>query len=117
MSTYPLRPMKADKGQGRVRYAMPKTLLRSTPRLNRFTVLWVNQAGVPFNTTGFFCVASTLGGVRLATVRFDSFGTAVFNTIATPTNRALIIRTFNRNGVLFRTRFVPARVSAFAIIG
>ncbi|OCT16228.1 hypothetical protein A8709_01960 [Paenibacillus pectinilyticus] len=116
MPTKLLRPTKLDKGQGKALYTLPKSI-KPTQRLSRFTVLWVNNAGVPFNTTGFVCEARTLGGIFIAAVRFDSFGTAVFNNIFTPTNRTLIIRTFNANGVLFRTRTVPARVAAYAIIG
>lgn len=116
MTTKLLLPSSVDRGQGKAVHRIPANL-KPTQRLTRFTVLWVNNAGVPFNTTGFTCQARTLGGALISTVRFDSFGTAVFNNIFTPTNRTIVIRTFNRFGVLFRTRTVPARVSAYAIIG
>ncbi|MGG1515649.1 hypothetical protein ABE504_09575 [Paenibacillus oryzisoli] len=111
-----LRPAKLDNGQGKVLRRMPGTL-KPTQRLSRFTVLWVSTSGVPFQTAGFTCTASTVGGTRLATVRFDNYGTAVFRSIGTPTTRTLIIRTFDQDGVLFRTRTVPSGVAAFAIIG
>lgn len=88
-----------------------------TQTLRRFTVLWVDNNGVPFVTSGFFCEARTLNGTRIATARFDAFGTAVFRTIGTPTRRTLVLRTFDEDGVLFRTRTVRSGVSAFAIIG
>ena len=112
-----LLPTKLDKGQGKALRRIPASSLKPNQRLSRFTVLWVNNAGVPFSTAGFTCEARTLGGTRLAVVRFDNFGTAVFRSIFTPTTRTLIIRTFDVDGNLFRTRTVPSGVAAFAIIG
>ncbi len=91
--------------------------IKGAKRLAVFTVLWVNTFGVPFNTTGFVVVAFTRSGHRVATASFDSFGVAQFIGIPTRTVIPLVIRTFNRNGVLFRTRNVPAHVEAFSIIG
>ncbi|MGO4499072.1 hypothetical protein AB4114_24625 [Paenibacillus sp. 2RAB27] len=88
-----------------------------TQTLRRLTILWVDNAGVPFVTSGFFCEARTLNGTRLATARFDAFGTAVFRTIGTPTTRTLVLRTFDADGVIFRTRTVRSGISAFVFIG
>ncbi|CAN7191569.1 hypothetical protein LJR153_000476 [Paenibacillus sp. LjRoot153] len=88
-----------------------------TQTLRRLTILWVATNGVPFVTSGFFCEARTLNGTRLATARFDAFGTAVFRTIGTPTTRTLVLRTFDEDGVLFRTRTVRSGISAFVFIG
>jgi len=91
--------------------------IRSSPRLSVLTVLWVNRSGVPFHTTGFFAVAFTATGRRVATATFDGYGVAQFLSIPTRTTTRLVIRLFNRHGVLFRTRRVPAGVEAFSIIG
>ncbi|MBD0383689.1 hypothetical protein [Paenibacillus sedimenti] len=113
-------PPRKDNGQrGRVfiRRAPLNRKLRPKQLLSRFTVLWVNTAGVPFSTAGFTCRASSTGGTLLATANFDNFGTAIFNTIPTPTARTLVIRTFDADDNLFRTRTVRSGISAFAIIG
>ncbi|GIP38826.1 hypothetical protein J31TS4_21060 [Paenibacillus sp. J31TS4] len=99
--------------------------IKLTPKLNsvvrkrfsRLTVVWCNTAGVPFNTTGFFAILFTANGRRVSTAAFDSFGVVRFPNIVTPTRQRFVIRTFNRNGVLFRTRTIPAGVAAFVIIG
>jgi hypothetical protein len=82
----------------------------------RLTVVWVQNNGVPFNTTGFF--ARLIRNGRIVSVAFfDNFGVVRFNNIRTLTNVSFTLQTFNRNGVLFRTRTIPAGVEAFAIIG
>lgn len=91
--------------------------IRKSPRLSVFTVIWVNRSGIPFHTTGFFAVAFTTSGRRVATATFDSFGVAQFLSIPTRTSIRLVVRIFNRRGVLFRTRRVPAGVEAFSVIG
>ncbi|REE92816.1 hypothetical protein A8990_103114 [Paenibacillus taihuensis] len=88
----------------------------SNPTFNRLTVVWVNRNGVPFDTTGFFARLFR-NGVLVSTASFDSFGVVRFNNIGTPTNVSYTIRTFNANGVLFRTRTIPRGVAAYAIIG
>ena len=112
-------PTRKDLGQKGKAYAKVRgnKKINPTQKLRRFTVLWVNNNGVPFNTGGFICTASTTNGVLLATTNFDSFGTAIFRSIGTPTTRTLVLRTYNANGVLFRTRRVPSGVAAYAIIG
>jgi hypothetical protein len=92
-------------------------IIRNTPRLAVPTVIWVNRFGVPFNTTGFFAVLFTNAGRRVATATFDSFGVVQFSSVPARTVIPFVIRTFNRNGVLFRTRRIPAGVEAFSIIG
>ncbi len=82
----------------------------------RFTVVWVQINGVPFDTTGF--VARLFRGGRLvASAEFDRFGAVRFNQIRTLTRVAYTLRVMNRNGVLFRTRTIPAGVQTFAVIG
>lgn len=84
--------------------------------LSRFTVLWVNTLGVPFNTTGFF-LRVFRRGVLIAVVPFDSFGTAVVPNLFTPITSSLTIQTVSSTGIVFRQRRVPAGVSSFAVIG
>ncbi|TFE25770.1 hypothetical protein [Cohnella luojiensis] len=86
------------------------------PTFNRLTVVWVQNNGVPFNTTGFFARLSR-GGILVSTANFDRFGVVRFNNVGTLTNVSFTLRLFNRNGVLFRTRFIPAGVETFAVIG
>ncbi|SEO15392.1 hypothetical protein [Paenibacillus sp. OV219] len=88
----------------------------SGPTFNRLTVVWVNQNGVPFNTTGFFARLFR-NGQLVSTASFDSFGVVRFNNIGTLTNVSYNIRTFNANGVQFRSRNIPAGVQTYAIIG
>lgn len=112
------RPGRTDSRTKKVRYVTtrrPSTII-ATPIFNRFTATWVQINGVPFNTTGFFATLSRNGRV-VATASFDPFGVVRFNTIPTLTRFTYTLRTFNRNGVLFRTRIVPAGVETFAIIG
>ncbi|MNI16733.1 hypothetical protein D3C73_700780 [compost metagenome] len=85
--------------------------------LFNFTVLWVNNNGDPFNTSGFTATARTLDGVLLDSANFDAFGTVVFNNISTPTQQSIRIQTFNANGVLFRTRVAAPGNSSWVIIG
>lgn len=114
--TIPSRRDLGLKGKSYARLPLNKKI-GPKQTLTKFTVLWVNTAGVPFITSGFTCRASSVGGTLLATASFDAFGTAVFNTINTPTTRTLVLRTFDEDGNLFRTRTVPSGVSAYAIIG
>jgi len=82
----------------------------------RLTVVWVQSSGVPFDTTGFFARIYR-GSVLVDTNDFDRFGVVRFNRIRTLTNVAYTLRVFSDNGVLFRTRTIPAGVQTFAIIG
>ncbi|MFD0673977.1 hypothetical protein [Cohnella sp. GCM10027633] len=86
------------------------------PIFSRLTVLWVQSSGVPFDTTGFFARLSR-GSTLVSTASFDRFGVARFNNIRTLTTVSYTLRLFNANGVLFRTRTIPAGVETFAIIG
>lgn len=107
--------LKGKAAPSRVLKTVHKKQVRG-PILNRFTVVWVQLNGVPFSTPGFF--ARVFVGNRLISTRsFDRFGVVRFNNIGTLTNVALTIQIFNSNGVLFRTRRVPAGVEAFAVIG
>jgi len=85
--------------------------------LPSFTVIWSDTFGVPFLTSGFFVVAFNRFGRRIATANFDNYGVAKFTGIPTRTQIRLTLRAFNRNGLLFRTRFAPAGLEAFVIIG
>lgn len=118
ITNFPLYADSLPKGKAYRKISVSNLpAIRRSPRLSVFTVIWVNRSGVPFNTTGFFAVAFTTSGRRVATATFDSFGVAQFLSIPTRTSIRLVIRLFNRNGVLFRTRQVPAGVEAFAVIG
>ncbi len=88
----------------------------SGPIFNRLTVVWVQNSGVPFNTTGFFA-SLTRGNRLISTANFDPFGVVRFNNVPTLTNVSFTLRVFSSNGILFRTRFIPAGVETFAIIG
>ncbi|QMV41043.1 hypothetical protein [Cohnella cholangitidis] len=88
----------------------------SNPTFSRLTVVWVQNNGVPFDTTGFFARLSR-GSTLVSTARFDRFGVVRFNNIRTLTNVPFTLRLFNNNGILFRTRTIPAGVEVFAVIG
>lgn len=88
----------------------------SSTTFNRLTVVWVNQNGVPFDTTGFFARLFR-NGQLVSTANFDRNGVVRFNNIGTLTNVSYNIRTFNANGVQFRSRTIPAGVQTYAIIG
>lgn len=90
--------------------------VRNGPTFNRLTIVWVQNNGVPFNTTGFFARLSR-GNTIVSTASFDRFGVVRFNNVGTLTNVSYTLRLFNNNGVLFRTRFIPAGVQTFAVIG
>ena len=90
--------------------------LRNIPTFNRLTVVWVQVNGVPFDTTGFFARLSR-GNRLVSTASFDRFGVVRFNNIGTLTRVPYTLRVFSSNGVLFRTRNIPAGVETFAIIG
>ncbi|RUS42069.1 hypothetical protein [Cohnella sp. AR92] len=83
---------------------------------SRLTVLWVQQNGVTFNTTGFFATLSR-NNRTVSRASFDSFGVVRFNNIRVLTTVSYTLRTFDSRGVLFRERTIPAGVEAFAIIG
>jgi hypothetical protein len=116
------KPPKGDSKKSRI--IRTKNLSRSSssgrtgsgPIFSRLTVVWVQNNGVPFNTTGFFARLFR-GNQLVSTAGFDRFGVVRFNNIGTLTNVTFTIRTFNSNGILFRTRIIPAGVEAFAIIG
>lgn len=114
------KPGKADSKRYKVvKYAVPKKLkARQNPILNRFTAVWVQSNGVPFDTTGFFATLTrTNTGQLVSTRSFDPFGVVRFGNIRTLTRFTYTLRTFDSNGVLFRTRVIPPGVEAFAIIG
>ncbi|REE91589.1 hypothetical protein A8990_10497 [Paenibacillus taihuensis] len=88
----------------------------TNPTFNRLTVLWVNIDGVPFNTTGFFARLFR-NGQLVATASFDRYGVVRFNNINTLTNFSYNIRTYDANGLEYRSRNIPAGVQTYAIIG
>ncbi|MFC4809103.1 hypothetical protein [Paenibacillus sp. GCM10023250] len=118
MASKRVKPQPYVTGSGKmVRRAVPDKLIRQTgPIFDRLTVVWVQFNGVPFDTTGFFAQLVRNGRV-VSTASFDRFGVVRFNNIPTLTNVSYTIRTFDRSGFLFRSRFIPARVETFAIIG
>ncbi|QJD84335.1 hypothetical protein [Cohnella herbarum] len=120
MAVQRLKPLRIDSKKSRIvkRAKAPFRArnLGTRPTFHRLTVVWVQNNGVPFDTTGFFARLSR-GNVLVSTAHFDRFGVVRFNNIGTLTNVAFTLRVFNRNGVLFRTRTIPAGVQTFAIIG
>ena len=109
----PLLPIRKVKSSKLKKLAMSSTLL-SGPTFNRLTLLWVNNNGVPFNTTGFNA-ALYRGNSLVQTARFDRFGTVFFSSIQTPTIVSYTIVVYNNNGLIYRRRTIPAGVQAFAI--
>ncbi len=112
-------PPRSDSGRSRIvrRTSIRRPGTPSTgPIFTRLTVEWVQRNGVPFNTTGFFASLS-IGGTLVATTRFDRFGVARFNNVRTLTTSRFTLRLFNGNGVLFRTRTIPAGIETFVVIG
>jgi hypothetical protein len=112
-----MRPSKKALKGRKLDVAKYRHLITPKQRLRRFTVVWVDTTGNPFDTSGFFATASTLGGFLIQTARFDASGVVVFSRIRTLTRRTLVVRTFDANGNLFRTVTVPRGNEAFAIIG
>jgi hypothetical protein len=111
------RPIRGDSQKSKTYKFVKKNLVPvQGTTFNRLTVVWVQNNGVPFNTTGFFATL-TRNNVIVSTAAFDSFGVARFNNIPVLTRVSFTIRTFNANGVLFRRRTIPAGVQTFAIIG
>ncbi|WP_274649441.1 hypothetical protein [Paenibacillus humicola] len=89
----------------------------SRPLLRALTIVWVQNNGVPFNTSdGFFAQLSRNGQV-VARARFDNFGVAVFRNIGTLTDVSYRLTIFSNNGQIFRQRTLPAGIEAFAVIG
>ena len=119
MASSRVKPMLNVPSTGKVirKAARPKSLNQGTgPILSRLTVVWVQTNGVPFNTTGFF--ARLFRGNQLVSIAsFDRFGVVRFNNIRTLTNSRYTIQAIRNDGVLFRTRVIPAGVETFAIIG
>ncbi|WP_028609376.1 hypothetical protein [Paenibacillus harenae] len=90
--------------------------LQNGPTLNRLTVLWVNNNGVPFDTTGFNA-ALYRGGILVQTARFDRFGVVFFSLVGTLTTVSYTIQLYDNAGRVFRQSTIPAGVEAFAVIG
>lgn len=120
MAVKRLKPLQGDSKKSRIvkraKVAFFTNGSGNQPTFSRLTVVWVQNNGVPFDTTGFFARLSR-GNVLVSTAGFDRFGVVRFNNIGTLTNVTITLRVFNRNGVLFRTRTIPAGVQTFAIIG
>lgn len=119
MAAARVKPPLKDQGAKKVIRRWVKPIAKSAqtgPILNRLTVVWVQNNGVPFDTTGFFARIYS-GGALVQTASFDRFGVVRFSRIPTLTNRNFVIRVFSSAGVQFRERSIPAGVEAFAIIG
>lgn len=113
------KPPRGDvKGSSvtRIRVSNRARVLRYGPILSRLTVVWVQNTGIPFDTTGFFARLSR-GSTLVSSARFDRYGVVRFSNINTLTNFTYTVRVFSSNGTLFRTRTIPAGVETFAIIG
>lgn len=118
MASTRVKPKLGAPSAGKaIRMRRPKGLAQSSgPIFNRLTVVWVQQNGVPFNTTGSFARLYR-GNQLVSTASFDRFGVVRFGNIGTLTNSIFTLRVFNSSGVLFRTRTIPAGVETFAVIG
>lgn len=113
------KPLLGDSNKSRIIRSKISSSSRGTsndPTFSRLTVVWVQNNGVPFNTSGFFARLSR-GNILVSTANFDRFGVVRFNNIDTLTNFTYTLRLFNSNGILFRTRIIPAGVETFAVIG
>lgn len=118
MSVRHPRPPRQDTKRYKIvrsKAAARTRALQAGPTFNRLTALWVQDNGVPFDTTGFTARLSR-GSTPVETAEFDRFGVVRFN-VATLTTVAYTLRLFSPAGVLFRTRTIPAGVEAFAVIG
>ncbi|HUC92824.1 MAG TPA: hypothetical protein VMS09_12490 [Paenibacillus sp.] len=113
-----VKPKPYSFGKGKTPRTAPLVNRKSSsaPIFNRLTVVWVQQNGVPFDTTGFFARLSR-GNRLAATASFDRFGVVRFNTIETLTEVGYTLRLFSRDGRLFRVRLIPAGVETYAVIG
>lgn len=89
---------------------------QSGPTFNRLTVLWVDNRGVPFNTTGFNA-ALFRGNTLVQTAFFDRFGVVFFSAISTLTTVNYTIQVYDSFGRVYRTKSIPAGVEAFSVIG
>ncbi|WP_239618471.1 hypothetical protein [Cohnella mopanensis] len=119
MAVHRPNPLQGDSSRSRI---LKRAKVNShTPgthgkTFDRLTVVWVQNNGVPFDTTGFFARLSR-GNVLVSSANFDRFGVVRFGNIRTLTNVSYTLRVFSRNGTLFRTRRIPAGVQTFAVIG
>ncbi|NIK72031.1 hypothetical protein [Paenibacillus sp. BK720] len=107
-----------SKGKGKaIKRAAQLAPQQSGPIFSRLTIVWVNEEGIPFNTTGFFARLSR-GNTIVSTANFDRFGVVRFNNITTLTTATFTLRIFrSADGALFRTRTIPSGVETFAVIG
>ncbi|WP_415839634.1 hypothetical protein [Paenibacillus tarimensis] len=114
-----MKPKQMASKGGKVirRRAVGSRLVSATgPTFIRLTVSWVQQNGVPFDTTGFF--ARLYQGNRIVqTAAFDRFGVVRFSRVPTLTDVTYTIRVIDQNGVQFRQRTIPAGVQTYSIIG
>lgn len=113
-----VKPTLSKSGsKGKVVKRWPLIGAKNVPIIfSRLTIVWVQFNGVPFDTTGFNASLTRRGRV-VATTPFDRFGVARFNSIRTLTSVSFRLQAFDDNGVVFRTRIIPAGVEVFAIIG
>ncbi|PZD94660.1 hypothetical protein DNH61_17050 [Paenibacillus sambharensis] len=119
MAVKRVKPKRLTSKGGRVvrRRAVASTVVPVIgPTFRRLTVSWVQQNGVPFDTTGFF--ARLYQGSRIVqTAAFDRFGVVRFSRVPTLTDVPYTIRVIDENGVQYRQRTIPAGVQTYAIIG
>ncbi len=90
--------------------------IQSGPTFNRLTVLWVDNSGVPFNTTGFNA-ALYRGSTLIQTAAFDRFGVVFFSLVTTLTTANYTLVVYDSFGRIYRTKSIPAGVEAFSVIG
>lgn len=106
-----------SKGKEKIIGSAPKQANQQAgPIFNRFTVVWVDTNGIPFSTAIFFARLFR-GNTVVSTASFDNFGVVRFDNIRTLTNAEFTLRIYRVDGVLYRTRTIPAGVETFAVIG
>lgn len=111
-------PMKNSKSDSRtIRHRKPPTRKKPiAPYLSRFTVLWVQGNGVAYDTRGFVAKAYSCGKL-LGRAPFDSYGTARFSKIRTPTKSLINLQLLDDCGRVYRVSAVPPDLTAFVVIG
>lgn len=111
-----VKPKRPAGKVRRVSLPLVKRQTTSGPTFNRLTVVWVQNNGVPFDTTGFFARLFRNNSL-VQTANFDRFGVVRFSRVRTLTQVSYTLRVYDATGTLFRTRTIPAGVETFAVIG
>ncbi|THF72998.1 hypothetical protein [Cohnella fermenti] len=111
------KPGRVDSKKFKIiKYAKKDASAKRETTFTRLSIVWVQQNGVPYDTTGFIATLTRNNSV-VATAAFDENGVARFSNVRVLTSRAYTLRTFDSDGILYRTRSIPAGVQAYAVIG